>query len=33
MILNNHNDGIIKPIWDLFKKSKNYQNHNTCGSQ
>ena len=28
MMLNNHNDGIIKPILDLFKKSKNYHNHN-----
>ena len=33
MMFNNHNDGIIKPILDLFKKSKNYHYHNTCGSQ
>ena len=33
MMFNNHNDGIIKPILDLFKKSKNYHNHYTCGSQ
>ena len=33
MMLNNHNDGIIKPVLDLFKKRKNYHNHNTCGSQ
>ena len=34
MIFNIHNDGIIKPILDLFKKRKNYHNHNyTCGSQ
>ena len=28
MMFNNHNDGIIKPILGLFKKSKNYHNHN-----
>ena len=34
MMFNNHYDGIIKPILDLFKKkSKNYHYHNTCGSQ
>ena len=33
MMFNNHNDGIIKPILDLFKKSKNSHNYNTCGSQ
>ena len=32
MMFNNHNEGVIKPILDLFKKSKNYHNHN-CGSQ
>ena len=32
-MFNNHNDRIIKPILDLFKKSKTYHNHNTCGSQ
>ena len=31
MMFNNHNDGNIKPILDLFKKK--YHNHNTCGSQ
>ena len=33
MMFNNHNDGNIKPILDQLKKSKNYHNHNTCGSQ
>ena len=33
MMFNNHNDGIIKPILDLLKKSKDYHNHNTSGSQ
>ena len=33
MMFNNHNDGIMKPTLDLFKKSKIDHNHNAYGSQ